>query len=191
MARAIREASPMRVSHSPLTPFPPVQLKCRFQDSNGNGSIRHRAVEQPGFLRLDALVAQRKVSPVGVRFSRPFGTCALRALVPGVETPGYSRLSLRVSKCACRLQCRNSLTRWKAEAAANRCRKIPFGLENRIANFHENGTGKVYTAASGCRCAGGRIWSVSLTPCHSQNTVLQLPGSQRDPFSLPSKPLHG
>src|SRR6266487_3509722 len=64
----------------------------------------------------------------------------------------------------------------------NRCRKIPFGLENRIANFHENGTGKVYTAASGCRCAGGRIWSVSLTPCHSQNTVLQLPGSQRDPF---------
>jgi len=29
---AIREASPLRVSHSPLTPFPPVQLNCRFQD---------------------------------------------------------------------------------------------------------------------------------------------------------------
>jgi len=38
---------------------------------------------------------------VGLRFNRPFGTCALRALGPGVETPGYSRLSLWDSELAC------------------------------------------------------------------------------------------
>ena len=37
---------------------------------------------------------------VGLRVSRPFGTCALRALDPGVETPGYSRLSLRDGELA-------------------------------------------------------------------------------------------
>src|SRR6266704_4900740 len=43
----------------------------------------------------------RRTIRVGLRFSRPFGTCALRALHPGVETPGYSRLSLRDSELAC------------------------------------------------------------------------------------------
>jgi len=38
---------------------------------------------------------------VGLRVSRPFGTCALRALDPGVETPGYSRLSPRDGELAC------------------------------------------------------------------------------------------
>src|SRR5438128_170964 len=38
---------------------------------------------------------------VGLRVSRPFETYALRALNPGVETPGYSRLSLRDGELAC------------------------------------------------------------------------------------------
>src|SRR5437762_14078893 len=43
----------------------------------------------------------RRTILVGLRVSRPFGTCALRALNPGVETPGYSRLSLRDVELAC------------------------------------------------------------------------------------------
>src|SRR5882724_6309209 len=43
----------------------------------------------------------RRTIPVGLRLSRPFGTCALRALNPGLDTPGYSHLSLRDSGLAC------------------------------------------------------------------------------------------
>ena len=39
---------------------------------------------------------------VALRVSRPFGTCALRALNPGVETP-YSCLSLRDGELACNM----------------------------------------------------------------------------------------
>ena len=43
------------------------------------------------------------MSLVGLRISRPFGTCGLCASDPGVETPGYSRLSLRDSEVGCRI----------------------------------------------------------------------------------------
>jgi hypothetical protein len=45
----------------------------------------------------------------------------------------------------------------------------PFGIEGSNCDLSRNGNGTVYAFASGCRCAGGRIWSVSLRLCRSQH----------------------